>query len=212
MKKIVTVFVLLVFSISSWASCFHLYPQNFPQVNKTELCNLFYVVQYDQVKNRPIVVSERLIKNDVNPRRINAFKSDRRLLNGPQNSDYVGSGFDRGHLAPAADAMTDTEMVETFLLSNMTPQEPTLNRASWRELEEHVRSYVNTRSGFVYVVTIPVYGGNIRYMKRIPVPSGYWKIVISNNTELYYYADNKQNAQVKEYKKIDWRKIVINNL
>jgi endonuclease G len=212
MKKILSFVTLLLVSVSIYAACPQLYPQNFPKIDKTELCNTFYVVQYNEATNRPVVVSERLIKNDVNPKRIDAFRSDSRLKKSPTNSDYSGSGFDRGHLAPAADAMTDVEMTETFLLSNMTPQEPTLNRLAWKDLEEAVRAYVNRTVGFVYVVTIPVYGGNIRYMKTIPVPSGYWKVVISGNKELYYYADNKPNAIVKEYKQIDWRKIVLNNV
>lgn len=56
--------------------------------------------------------------------------------------DYQGSGYDRGHLAPAADMAFDkTAMSESFFMSNMSPQEPGFNRGIWKELEGHVRDF-----------------------------------------------------------------------
>lgn len=56
------------------------------------------------------------------------------------NEDYKGSGFDRGHLCPAADARSSLEvMKETFYLSNIAPQTPHLNRKYWLKLEKHAR-------------------------------------------------------------------------
>ena len=57
-----------------------------------------------------------------------------------QNSDYKGSGFDRGHLCPAGDTKDNLEaMTETFFLSNISPQTPDFNRGYWLKLERHVR-------------------------------------------------------------------------
>ena len=70
--------------------------------------------------------------------------------------DYRGSGYDRGHLAPAADmAFSQVAMSESFYLSNMSPQNPAFNRGIWRELESRVRAWAN-EYGRVYVVTAAI--------------------------------------------------------
>ena len=54
--------------------------------------------------------------------------------------DYVGSGLDRGHLSPAADARCNARyMEESFFFTNMAPQYPGLNRGQWKNLEEWTR-------------------------------------------------------------------------
>lgn len=57
-------------------------------------------------------------------------------------ADYRGSGYDRGHLAPAADmAWSEEVMRDSFFLSNMSPQTPGFNRGIWKRLEEQVREW-----------------------------------------------------------------------
>jgi endonuclease G, mitochondrial len=71
--------------------------------------------------------------------------------------DYQGSGFDRGHLCPAADARSSKEALqETFYLSNISPQHPLLNRKYWLKLEKYVREVVKA-SDIVYVITGPLF-------------------------------------------------------
>jgi endonuclease G len=54
--------------------------------------------------------------------------------------DYKGSGYDRGHLCPAADmTLNKTSMSETFYLSNMSPQMPGFKLGKWSTLEDQVR-------------------------------------------------------------------------
>jgi len=70
--------------------------------------------------------------------------------------DYKGSGYDRGHLAPAADMKwSEQAMEESFLMSNMSPQHPQFNREIWKKLEHRVREWAE-ENGEVYVVTGPV--------------------------------------------------------
>lgn len=58
-------------------------------------------------------------------------------------ADYRGSGFDRGHLAPAGAFTRSREaMAATFLLSNMSPQYPNTNRGIWKSLEDQIRELV----------------------------------------------------------------------
>lgn len=69
------------------------------------------------------------------------------------NSDYKGSGYDRGHLAPSADMCYSYQtMVESFYLSNITPQVPSFNRGIWKKLEEQVRQWAIDDKA-IYVVT-----------------------------------------------------------
>ena len=79
--------------------------------------------------------------------RTNDFKPDPELPVGSRSEleDYRNSGYDRGHNAPAADFKRSNEaMAMTFLLSNMSPQTPKLNRDIWRILEEQTRNMVLT--------------------------------------------------------------------
>lgn len=72
-------------------------------------------------------------------------------------ADYAGSGFDQGHLAPAADHLRDSEaQLATFVLSNVAPQTPESNRGTWKQLEEHVRNLASECERAI-VVTAPAY-------------------------------------------------------
>nr|NGX45759.1 Nuclease [Chlamydiota bacterium] len=72
-------------------------------------------------------------------------------------SDYVGSGFDRGHLGAAADsARSEEAMKDSFFLSNIAPQDPQLNRGYWKKIENHMRALVKEHEE-VHVFTGPLY-------------------------------------------------------
>lgn len=122
-----------------------------------------YVVGYDNRTRQPAWVCEKLTADSLKGRteRTDDFRSDPRVP--PEFratlEDYAGSGFDRGHQAPAGDHKRDAEaMSSTFWLSNMSPQSPALNRQTWRLLEEHVREIVNLYGGeLAYVVTGPLW-------------------------------------------------------
>lgn len=96
--------------------------------------------------------------------------------------DYNGSGYDRGHLCPAADMAFDTlAMSETFFMSNMSPQVRGFNGGIWRELEECTRDWAR-KYKLLYVVTGPVLSrpgkGQIGFSK-VTVPVGYYKILLA---------------------------------
>jgi|GEM_PF-1799349 len=89
--------------------------------------------------------------------RTNDFRADTLISTGSAKpADYKGSGFDRGHLAPAADMAWSLKSAhDSFLMSNMSPQAPSFNRAIWKLLEEAVRNWAQ-QYGTIYVVTGPV--------------------------------------------------------
>jgi endonuclease G len=120
--------------------------------------------------------------------RSNSFRPDPLIIeNGAQLIDYRGSGYDRGHLAPAGDMKMSFEaMSESFYLSNMTPQHPSLNRGIWLGLEDKVRSWA-CEDSILYVVAGPIFTKSDTTIgpNRITVPSFYFKIVFYNNPKNY---------------------------
>jgi endonuclease G len=77
--------------------------------------------------------------------------------NGVKDTDYRGSGFDRGHMKPAADSPTQEAMDESHLMTNMAPQYPNVNREGWATLEDAVRDMVQSTGGKAYVMTGNLY-------------------------------------------------------
>ena len=67
-------------------------------------------------------------------------------------SDYSGSGYDRGHLAPNANMATRSQQYDSFSLANIAPQSPRNNRYIWRNIESATR-YLTQQYGEVYTVT-----------------------------------------------------------
>ncbi|WP_353484523.1 DNA/RNA non-specific endonuclease [Haliscomenobacter sp.] len=96
-------------------------------------------------------------------------------------SDYRGSGYDRGHLAPAADmAFNTTAITESFYLSNISPQVRDFNHGVWKELEELSRDWA-VKFNKLYVVTGPLLkdGGKGEIgANSVTVPTAYYKILL----------------------------------
>ncbi len=113
--------------------------------------------------------------------RSDKFVPDPQLKSGSaSNKDYKNSGYERGHLAPAADmGYSYQTMAESFYLSNMSPQEPGFNRGIWSKLEKQVRQWAIDDTA-VYVVTgtvltegLPAIGSN-----AITVPRYFYKVIL----------------------------------
>jgi len=98
--------------------------------------------------------------------------------------DYIRTGYDRGHLAPAADFTDDIKkMSESFLLSNIAPQYPSINRGVWKKIEEWTRT-IAIKYNEVYVITGPIF--NTKKYDQSPVlriPDSFYKIVIEPKQE-----------------------------
>jgi len=111
--------------------------------------------------------------------RTNSFRPDDRLPvdERAELRDYARSGYDRGHLAPNGDMPTEAAQAESFVLSNMVPQDPASNRHLWSDIEAAARSMV-AREGEAYVLTGPAYFGKGRWLhNRVPVPDYMWKAI-----------------------------------
>lgn len=144
-----------------------------------------YTLSYNEEAEQPSYVAYELTKAEVlntNVERDDDFRPDPMVRTGSAElSDYRGSGYDRGHLAPAADFRWSAEaMSDTFYLSNMSPQDPSFNRGIWADLEAAVRvmAYENES---IYVVTGPVLtDGPYKTIgeNEVAVPNEYYKVIL----------------------------------
>jgi len=110
------------------------------------------------------------------PRSIARFLQDPLEKTSLHTDDYTGSGFDRGHLAPAADMVWDEKaMRECFYTTNIAPQYPSFNRGEWKELEFRVRNEAIERDSLVvYVGSIFEKPGKTG---KLFIPSSFYKII-----------------------------------
>jgi endonuclease G len=118
-----------------------------------------YVLEHSSVDKIPLWVCESVSSAQLTGHlaRSNRFKADP-MLQGPKAypEDYVGSGYDRGHQAPAGNQTLDPELKQqTFFMSNMAPQRPSLNRGIWKLLEDKTRAWV-FQYGHAYEWTGPI--------------------------------------------------------
>ena len=130
-------------------------------------------------------------------KRTNNFRTDYNISSKSSSpSDYRGSGYDRGHLAPAGDMKINSRaMSESFLMSNISPQNPSFNRGGWKKLESLVRMWSRNRAS--YVTTGGVLNSN-SYRKigknKISVPTQFYKVIFipSENKMIAFLMPNQK--------------------
>ncbi|PIL52777.1 endonuclease, partial [Acinetobacter baumannii] len=147
------------------------------------LCFNGFNVLYSGISKTPLWSAEHLDAErlSVKIKREDNFHEETRV---PQKhrallSDYRGSGYDRGHMAPNGDMSNKESQSDSFSLSNMVPQAPKNNQEVWRKLEEATRAIATKQKQDVYVVTGPVFEG--KRLKTIGqgviVPTAVYKAV-----------------------------------
>ena len=122
------------------------------------------------------------------------------------HADYVRSGFDRGHICPAGDNQwSATAMQQSFLLTNICPQHPNLNRGDWNEMENACRDWA-VKYGDLVIVAGPIYyKGNHKKIGRnkIQVPEAFFKVVLTlgKNPKAvgFIYKNNRGNLPKDSY-------------
>lgn len=146
-----------------------------------------YLVGWSDLRVNPLWVSYWL--NDTGTSQIGDrpdFKRDWRTLWPVSTDSYRGSGYDRGHLAPnyaIANVHGREAQRQTFLMSNMSPQRPNLNRQLWQRLEEAVMDHFVPRFGTLQVITGPIYPadfleGVFHRVGFTQVPEAFYKILV----------------------------------
>lgn len=119
--------------------------------------------------------------------RTDDFRSDPLVSSGSASlADYAGSGYDRGHLCPAADmALNKISMSESFYLSNMSPQVAGFNRGIWSTVENQVRKWALENDG-LDVATGPIFKDNLGSIGAdgVTVPGYYYKVLYSEQKQI----------------------------
>jgi endonuclease G len=146
------------------------------------LKNKSYVLGYSETFRNPCWVAYRVFKvPTLNSGDRPSFKTDRRTRAKVSPGDYSRSGFDRGHMAPnfaIATRYGEKGQRETFLMSNIIPQTPRINRYIWKDLEMRVAKEYGQKLGEVWVITGPIFDPLIRRLKSgVAIPSAYYKIM-----------------------------------
>ncbi len=113
------------------------------------------------------------------------FEIDKAVKTGAANwRNYKKSGYDRGHLCPAGDRRyNQLAHDETFLTSNISPQEHKFNSGIWNTLEQKVRYWASKYDG-VFVITGGVLSGKMETIgvEEVSVPNQFYKVLIDNNS------------------------------
>ncbi|MBE0404681.1 DNA/RNA non-specific endonuclease [Halomonas sp. FME16] len=172
--------------VPTWES-FH--PTTFHRVLRNE----GYLVGWSDVRVNPLWVSYQLeaVPEGTQIGSRPNFQADWRTLWPVKTDSYARSGYDRGHMAPnyaiAAVHGRDAQ-VDTFLMSNMTPQRPNLNRQLWQRLEESVINHFAPRFDRVQVITGPIFPEHFmdnvfNRVGFVEVPEAFYKIIVAPHDE-----------------------------
>jgi len=158
-----------------------------------------YTSHFSKSKKYPVMVEWWETKAKVacaNPLpRKDAFQPDPQLIVETSiKEDYVGSGYDRGHMSPAASNQCQTAgvQIESFYMSNMSAQTHRLNAGDWKSLE------VMTREWAAKDDSVHIWAGNVGEIKkigRVSVPKQCWKVVYYKKTKewMAFLFDNDQS-------------------
>ena len=168
--------------------------------NEVVLKHTNYTSTFSISKKYPVMVEWWVTKAMVSCpkplKRKDNFKADPLLPEHTNLSqDYVSSGYDRGHMMPAADNLCQTQLVqdESFYFSNMSAQTPQLNRGDWKSLETFTREESKIKDSIhVWVGNV----GEIKKIGRVSVPKYCWKVIHikkENRWVAYLFENNTSN-------------------
>ncbi len=154
------------------------------QQSTAGLCYEAFAVMHSGVSRTPLWSAERLTRESIaaakEVRRKDAFHAEESLPPAmrAELSDYARSGYDRGHMAPAADMPTEEAQHQSFSLANIVPQNRENNQRLWSAIEGATRHLANQR-GEIYVITGPLFEGERihRINSRVFVPTHVFKAV-----------------------------------
>ena len=217
-KIIVAMFIVVVGLSSAQADDLSQCSQSFyggvyPEFSKNKLSNNTqalcmdgFAVMYSGVSRTPLWSAEHLNRKRLQQAkqidREDSFHEESRL---PQSmraklSDYSGSGYDRGHLAPNGDMANRSQQYDSFSLANIAPQSPRNNRYIWRNIESATR-YLTQQYGEVYTITGVAFTDKKakQLAGRVLVPSHFFKAVYipASNQAGVYYAPNDESERIE---------------
>lgn len=196
MKKIIFIILTLFTTFSfSQVSC----PQFFadgvvPNVpNTVVLCKKRYAIGFNPAKGTPVWVAEKITAANVaneNVERKDNFRPDPAIPLNHQASEkaFVGTHFDKGHMAPFEDFADDAQAAdESFFMTNMVPQVDKMNRGIWRSLEMKTRKL--TAKGDIFVINVPIFDIKVQMLADgTPIPARIAKLTFIPSTHESFIA------------------------
>lgn len=168
-----------------------------------------FLVSFNKDNHTPNYVSWELLDKEVSDlvSRSNNFWKDYDLLGCPDENAYKYSGYDRGHMCPAADQKwSEQAMNDSFVMSNMCPQKNDLNAKAWETLENKERQWAQ-RDGAIWIVAGPIYKdddteriGNY----KVRVPSAFFKAFLAKDIDepraiAFVYPNELCPGNMKDY-------------
>ena len=198
--KLIQLLVLILFTQN-------LYAQYEPKAKGELVKHSHYQLDYNESHEQPNWVYYVLTRKGIEGKaeRGNNFKSDPKVSTGSADkADYKGSGYDRGHLCPAADMRnSQLAMDESFFMSNMSPQHPSFNRGIWKMCEMLVRSsLVDT----LYVITGAIFRENKGVIgnNKVTVPGYFYKVIYDKRKSkmvAYVIPNDKTTKPLSSFRK-----------
>ncbi len=160
------------------------YPAMYGEVVKHKNYTLSYREEHEQSEWVKYILTKENLKKP-NVKRSRRFEEDPLIsTKSAHYYDYRGSGYTRGHLAPAGDMAQDRiAMDESFYMSNISPQLRSFNNGIWKELEEQVRDWV-FQNGDLQIMTGPVLNTELDQRigrSEVSVPKFFYKAIVSLN-------------------------------
>ncbi|MVW80124.1 DNA/RNA non-specific endonuclease [Bordetella sp. 02P26C-1] len=200
-------------------ACPQFFPGQAPVVPATqklrELCFSGFAVLHSGQTKTPVFVAERLnrqlLAQGQGLQRTDKFYADARLpaTERAELADYKGSGYSRGHMAPAADMYNADAMAQSFSLANMVPQDQTHNAGPWSKIEQDTRKFVERATGDVYIFTGPVYDERPKTIgSGVAVPSHLFKLVYDEATGRAWVHWQANRAETKVGAPISYEEFV----
>jgi len=177
----------------------------------TPLQRYAYKAWYSETMRIPLAVSWYLTGNHVTgnyKRKGVAFHPDEEVKGNPVTTfDYMQSGYSRGHMCPSGDnKWNQRAQEESFLMTNICPQNTKLNGGDWNDLEVLCRTWAR-RYDRVYIVCGPVLRGNTHKTigrqrnRRITVPEAFYKVVLRTGKHPaaigFIYENNGSNQPMR---------------
>lgn len=171
-----------------------------------------YTVSYNKITRQPNWVMWQLTGEHVIHKKEgvwNEYREDLDLSAEIRSTleDYASSGYDRGHMCPGGDCNWDDKgRDETFLLSNMCPQNPNLNRGDWKEIEQACRKWAKEYNN-IYIICGPIFFKSQVHetigQNQIPVPEAFFKVVLctepNNHKGIGFICRNTDGNRKKDF-------------
>lgn len=142
-----------------------------------------FIIGWSDSLRHPVWCAYHVIKDAKYPcGKRPSFTKDRSISTSPHPNEYTKSGYDRGHMAPnyaIATRYGEAEQRKTFMMSNIAPQTPSLNRGVWRDFEHRIANLWTARYGEIWVVVGCVPGKGRIANTGIDIPQKYFQVVIA---------------------------------